>query len=98
LAQSGKDKDKMNYGGNILKSYDVRVGKEGEPGIDLLQGDKTILKIFHGNASYQVAHNLFTELDWMHRYEKSESGSLNSSNNVLTFALRYNFASRNYLF
>ncbi len=98
LAQSGKDKDGLNYGGNILKSYDTHLGGENEPGIDLLQGDKTDLTLLHGNVSYQWAHNLFTELDVIQRNEKSESGNINSSNRIVSLTIRYNFSNRNYWF
>ena len=98
LAQSGKDLDGINYGGNILRSYNDHLGGEDQTGIDLLQGDKTSLTFVHGKVSYQWIHNLFTDLDVILRNEQSDSGVIDSRNRIVSFTLRYNFQNRNYWF
>lgn len=95
IAQYGNDLGESSYGRDILKSYTL---KTGSVGIDLLQGDKTSLYLTRTLLSYQLKHNLFTEIEFTSRNESSKSGNYDSNNKIISFALRYNFPHRPYLF
>ncbi|MFY0600982.1 MAG: hypothetical protein JXR03_15005 [Cyclobacteriaceae bacterium] len=95
LAKYGVDIGSLSYGGDILKSYNL---KTGDVGIDLLQGDETSLMLVHGKLSYQWFHNLFTDIDLTYRKESSVSGLSDLNSSIFSFTLRYNFPNRDYLF
>lgn len=94
LAQYGNDLDSVSYGRDILKDYNRRPGDYGN---DLLQGDKTTLKMLQGKLTYHMMQNMMVDLDAIWRDESSESGRGKTST-ILAMTFRWNFAARSYLF
>ncbi len=84
-AIKGLDEGDLNYGGNILKDYDSRIGDEN---INLFQGLKS--KVFTGSmiVQYKFFYNtfLYAELGGRNSIQKS----LKKNNYWLEFGLRLN--------
>ena len=63
-------------------------------GVDIHQGYLTTLHHFEFRATYQPWHNLYVELIYEFRKEKSELAALNSMTNFITGAVRFNLPYR----
>ena len=85
----------INYGGNILKDYTTRIRDEGN---FIGQGRKTIVTYADVRASYMVRHNVFLEGRFLYRYQDSQYKPDSYSEQVASFALRWNLPYRNWVF
>ncbi|MCD0486881.1 gliding motility protein RemB [Pedobacter sp. MC2016-14] len=87
-AQYGLDPAGLNYGKNILLSYDVHVSDYGNT---IAQGIKTNLYFGEAKASYLLnpKYNLRIELGGVYRQEKNELGSKNTQ--IVNIGLRSTF-------
>jgi hypothetical protein len=93
----GKDplNAEFNYGGNIMKSYDFRIGFQ-DPNFRHKIGDGISVKTAYTDLrlSYSLAHNLFLDARLMNRIARSAEGSYAAKSNIISFAIRYNMAYR----
>jgi hypothetical protein len=95
--EKGLDQNGENYGGNILLPNSTRFKRPQEIGHNILQGDKTKTSYLGFTAQYMIAHNLFIEMDLVHR-KSSNSKNKILENNLLNLGLRMNLAQRNHEF
>ena len=98
LARTGADENGLNYGSDILRSYNDRdLNQNGladdDYGIDWLQGKRVNLAILNFRTTYTLMTNVHADIDFMMR---NQSGSGASTNFGLS--LRWNFPERFYLF
>ncbi len=92
----GTDPDPtINYGGNILKDYTFRFRDEGN---FIGQGRKTVVTYADLRASYMIRHNVFLEARYLYRYQDSQYRPDSYTNQVASFALRWNLAYKNWVF
>lgn len=85
----------IDYGGNILKDYRSRVRELGN---FIGQGRQTIITYADVRASYMVRHNVFLEGRLMYRYQDSQYKPDSYTEQVASFALRWNLPYRNLVF
>ncbi|AQG81817.1 hypothetical protein [Spirosoma montaniterrae] len=85
----------FNYGGNILKDYNTRRSDDGN---FIGQGRKTIINYGDVRASYMIRHNVFLEGRYMYRFQDSQARSNTYTNQTASFALRWNFPYRSWVF
>jgi hypothetical protein len=85
----------FNYGGDIMKSYDFRIGFQ-DPLYRHRIGDGISVKTALADLrlSYSLAHNLFLDARFLSRIARSGEGNYASKSNVFSFAIRYNMAYR----
>ena len=94
-ARSGADRDSTNWGGNVLLDNRER---ERDYGNQLRQGVATELLVAELIASYQVWHNIFVDLRYLHRGRSASETGLDEQNRFASLALRWNIRQRNYDF
>ncbi|MFT4833880.1 MAG: hypothetical protein ACI83W_001514 [Marinoscillum sp.] len=94
-ASYGDDEGAINYGRDILKSYQPD-SRPGDYGNDLLQGNETKVNNVQSRFVYELYHNM--QLELYHIYRTSESELTSSNTNVAGFTYRWNFPYRSYLF
>lgn len=88
LAQTGKDKDGLNYGSNILRlNSDSRAN---EFGVFITQGQKQTIAAVNFTASYMLFHNFFLEIDGTYRNLQSADTAQNQENISATGGIRWN--------
>ena len=101
-AKFGEDATKSeNWGQNILKDYDLRSRKllyNDDYGNTTGQGRATTTMIFDLRTSYQLKHNFFLELHFLHRDYKSADTKLNYVTSIKSFGIRWNIPYRQMLF
>ncbi|WP_460967617.1 hypothetical protein [Spirosoma migulaei] len=85
----------INYGGNILKDYTFRIRNEGN---FIGQGRKTIITYADVRASYMIRHNVFLEGRLLYRFQDSQYRPDSYTEQVGSFALRWNLPYRNWVF
>ena len=85
----------INYGGNILKDYNGRVREEGN---FIGQGRKTVVTYADLRATYMIRHNIFLEGRLLYRFQDSQYRPDRYTDNVASFALRWNLPYRNTVF
>jgi hypothetical protein len=82
----------VNYGGNVLTSYNTRVGEYGN---QTAQGNKSRLLHADFTATYQPRLNLFLDLKLIARHQTySLSPTQNGNETYASVALRWNIAQR----
>jgi hypothetical protein len=91
--QKGLDYLGENYGGNVLSVNTTRIKRPQELGHNLLQGDKTTIQLLSFTASYMIKHNVFFDLEFLHRQSKSVFASP-TKDTYLRMGLRMNLAQR----
>lgn len=93
----GKDpKDSfLNYGGDIMKSYETRVGAI-IPDYQHRIGDGVLVQTLFTDLrlSYSLAHNLYLDGRFLSRNVTSRDANYARKSNVFSIALRYNMAYR----
>ena len=99
FADQGKDPHSQNYGGDILKSYETRIGVI-DPKYKHKIGDgiSTQTRFTDLRLSYSLAHNLFLDGRLLFRNVKSPSPEFAQKTNVFSIAVRYNMAYRQQTF
>lgn len=85
----------INYGGNILKDYTFRIRDEGN---FIGQGRKTVITYADLRASYMIRHNIFLEGRYLYRFQDSQYRPNSYTEQVASFALRWNFPYQNWVF
>ena len=85
----------INYGGNILKDYTYRFRNEGN---FIGQGRKTVVTYADLRASYMIRHNIFLEGRFLYRFQDSQFRPNSYSEQVASFALRWNMPYQNWVF
>ena len=85
----------INYGGNILKDYTFRIRDEGN---FIGQGRKTVVTYADLRASYMIRHNIFLEGRFLYRFQDSQYRPSSYSEQVASFALRWNMPYQNWVF
>ncbi|GAB4030400.1 hypothetical protein GCM10028809_23360 [Spirosoma gilvum] len=85
----------INYGGNILKDYTTRFRDESN---FIGQGRKNIITYADVRASYMIRHNIFLEGRFLYRYQDSQLRTNSYSEQMASFALRWNLPYRNWVF
>ncbi|MBF9221755.1 capsule assembly Wzi family protein [Hymenobacter ruricola] len=86
------DANGANYGGNVLKSYNTRVGEYGNK---TGQGNKSRLLHADFTATYQPRLNLFLDAKLIARHQTySLTPSLNGNETYASVAVRWNIAQR----
>ncbi|MFD2571463.1 hypothetical protein ACFSUS_12510 [Spirosoma soli] len=92
----GADPDiNINYGGNILKDYNTRFRDDGN---FIGQGRKTVVTYADLRASYMIRHNIFLEGRFLYRFQDSQYRPNSYTEQVASFALRWNLPYRNWVF
>jgi len=91
----GTDTAGLNYGGDIFKDYENRVR---DYSVYLLQGVKTKIQLADLLVSYQFKHNLFVDLRYIYRFQKSEIPEPRLKTSYITAGLRLNFSGRKFDF
>lgn len=91
----GTDPPGRNYGGDILLDYKSNVRDEGN---FIGQGRKTIVTYADLRASYMIRHNIFLEGRLMYRFQDSQYRPDAYTDRLASFALRWNFPYRNWVF
>lgn len=96
IISTGRDTGNLNFGSNILLNSETRNNGTNEPdfGNDLLQGVKTEIIFWELSATYQFKHNLFFDLRYVYREERSEIEERSNTTNFPSFALRFNIPQR----
>ena len=100
----GKDppKTNLNYGSDIMKSYDQRTGKEYLAGADgghgIGEGVPVQTMIADLRISYSMAHNLFLDGRFLQRTTTSNDANFAKKTNVFSIAIRYNMAYRQQIY
>jgi len=85
----GEDINGLNYGGNILKTYETRITDyDNSTG----QGNKQNIRQLKFELSYQLFHNGFIDIDYFHRSEKFENLDNNRQSNYIGLGFRMNIA------
>ena len=99
LANQGKDPDSQNYGGDVLKSYETRIGAI-DPKYKHKIGDgiSASTRFTDLRLSYSLAHNLFLDGRFLIRNLKSPGPEFAQKANVFSIAVRYNMAYRQQTF
>jgi hypothetical protein len=96
----GKDpaNTRLNYGSDIMKSYDTRTGKEWmaarDGGHKIGQGVPVQTIFTDLRISYSLAHNLFLDGRVLVRTTTSNDATFAKKANVLSLAIRYNMEYR----
>ena len=91
----GGDPPGRNYGSNILLDYNSRVRDENN---FIGQGRKTIVTYADLRASYMIRHNIFLEGRYLFRFQDSQYRPDSYTDQVASFALRWNLPYRNWVF
>ncbi|MDA0194057.1 MAG: hypothetical protein O2887_03495 [Bacteroidetes bacterium] len=91
MANQGKDPAGLNYGSNVLLSYNTR---ENDYDNTLGQGVDTKIRLLDITASYQLRHNFFIDLKQIVRKMDSENNSLDQTTMYTALSLRLNIAQR----
>jgi hypothetical protein len=91
----GLDSTGKNFGGNIFRSYNTRVG---ENGYRIGFGDKLTCINAMINVSYELRQNLFFDLSYQFRNQKVASLKSNDNSNAIQFGMRLNMWQRQYDF
>jgi hypothetical protein len=87
IAQFGADTLNSNWGKNILLDNRTR---ERDYGNELGQGVATDLTSLEAVASYQVGHNIFVDVRYLHRRQTAAEVDLAQKTNFLSLSLRMN--------
>lgn len=91
----GVDYDGKNWGGNILRDYETRVGDFGNY---LTQGTPLFTRLTDLRVSYMLTHNLFLDGRLLWRREETPKNTVTRKTRLHTIALRYNIPYRQQIF
>lgn len=92
---TGRDNGTTNFGSDILKDSRTR---EQDFGNKIAQGFRNTITFGSVTASYQFAHNLFVDAQFIVRNSKSELAYFNNNSTITSLALRWNIPQRLYEF
>lgn len=86
--QKGFDADSTNYGGNILRNN--RFDRPDDYGNFTGQGANRVVQMGDIRLSYMLRHNLFLDLNYLHRRSRSEELG-DETEDTFRFGVRLNF-------
>jgi hypothetical protein len=89
----GQDEINTNWGSNVHKSYNTR---QLENNNVIGQGVTTQLLMLQLQASYQIRHNMFLDLEVMYRRDDANVDSFDNSTVWMNLGFRWNITSRQY--
>lgn len=95
LMMYGTDPPGRNYGGNILKDYEIRL-RDTENYVG--QGRQNIATYADLRATYMLKHNLFLEARYLNRALDSQYKPDVYTSTVASFSLRWNAPYRQWIF
>ena len=87
MYQQGEDQDSVSFGSNILVSNSNRLGDFGN---ELKQGNLAKVFIMNLEASYQLSHNVYLDLQYFSRNKESNIQNRNVDDNFFQAGLRVN--------
>ncbi len=93
MATKGTDTTGTNWGGNIFKPYTTR---EQSYNNKLLQGVKKQLQVYDVTVSYELWHNLFIDLRYLHRQSKGAIPHLNMTTDYISMGARLNITQQQF--
>ena len=96
IAQQGKDSNIINWGGDILRSYNF--ARPADYGNEIGQGRTMNTKFYQFGASYMLAHNLFADLKVQNRNVNLSGEADDKKNMIFSVGLRWNTSQRQLLF
>jgi len=96
LAQQGKDSNIINWGGDILRSYNF--ARPSEYGNEIGQGRTANTKFYQLGASYMIAHNLFADLKVQNRNINLSGDTDDKNSMIFSLGLRWNASQKPFLF
>lgn len=96
IAQQGKDSNIINWGGDILRSYNF--ARPADYGNEIGQGRTMNTKFYQLGASYMLAHNLFADLKVQNRNVNLSGEADDKKNMIFSVGLRWNTSQRQLLF
>jgi hypothetical protein len=96
IAQQGKDSNIINWGGDILRSYNFT--RPSDYGNKIGQGQKVFTKNYQLGVSYMLVHNLFADLKVQKRNTNLFDNVDEKKNTIFSFGLRWNASQRQFLF
>lgn len=96
---TGLDTGNLHYGSNIFADYHQRIGA-GNPNQvhNIGQGIHTTINFTELLISYMFKHNVYLDLDYIYRIQKSDLKDFTYNNKMLTLGLRMNIIKRDYSF
>ena len=92
FAEFGEDQDGVNYGGNLIYSYNNRFSTYGNKTGQGVTAKTFLLGV---DLSYQLHHNLFIDLSYFYRNKDSEEDRLDRVDNYFQGGIRMNIGRRN---
>lgn len=95
LINTGEGNDTLNVGSNVLLANTSRFGQYG---MFIGQGAATDINFLRLNASYQLKHNMFLELEMGRRKKTSTNAARNLDTTYFTAGVRWNIARRDWFF
>ncbi len=95
-SKKGEDDDSLNWGGNILKDYDLQ--KPNEFGNRIGQGVMARTFYLDFVATYEPWHNVFVDFTYVFRKKKSEDVTRNMQTHYVNLSLRWCIPYRRYDF
>lgn len=95
LTEVGRDTTGVNWGGDILKSYNTRQQQYGNT---VGQGIANRIVFASFTASWMLKHNLFIDAQMIIRRSTSDVAMYNNNSTTASLALRWNIAQRLYEF
>lgn len=91
----GEDQTGLNYGGNLLRSTDERIGNTGNT---IGQGVATTNTYVEASGSYMLIQNLFVDLRAIYRNFDSAISTRSTSSFIGMLSLRWNLPQRQHEF
>ncbi|MBK9328216.1 MAG: hypothetical protein IPM95_02650 [Sphingobacteriales bacterium] len=95
-SKRGEDDDSLNWGGNILKDYDLK--KPNEFGNRIGQGVMARTFYLDFVATYEPWHNVYVDFTYVFRKKKSEDVTRNMQTHYVNLSLRWSIPYRRYDF
>lgn len=94
-ANFGEDQNNSNWGSNIFLSHLLR---EQDYGNETTQGVATSTTLLGLDLSYQLRHNVFLDLQYLHRKKDSELPERNNTTSIIQAGVRINVAKQRFDF
>ena len=88
IIKTGEGNDSLNVGTNILRQNDSRIGNDG---LFIGQGNPVDLDYLQLQATYQLSHNLFFDLEYGRRNRTTGTGENNLITKYVQAGVRLNF-------
>jgi len=87
----GDNESNLNYGGNILESFETRIMDNGN---FIGQGDRTSISQVKFDVSYQLRHNYFLDFNFLYRRQDAKNAQNDINTTFFGGGLRVNIANQ----